>query len=346
MAKLEKSERIPTVKLGVIAFSSKSGLGYQSKSYVKHLNPVKVLHIDISSLNGLKTHPEWYPNAITTNGIPKRPEIIEFLTGLDVVLMAETPLNYELYDLAKKMGVKTANVINWEFFDHIIYPELGIPDLIIMPSMWHFEEAEAFAREKGIKCVYIHHPVDLEEIPFRLRTQGKPYHIAGKPASHDRNGTMTFMQAVPDGRVATQSQDLAHRLRKIYRHSNVFTNIENQSELYTLGDILVFPRKYGGNCLPLNEALASGCPVIMPDVSPNNQLLPNQWLVPARTTEHFTPRTRVDIYEVNPDDIRQAIKNIRENIEDESETAYEIAKTISWEALKPVFTKELEALCE
>ena len=169
------------MRLGIIARRDNTGLGYQTKAYHKHLNPVKTMVIDLSPLNGNKQNLNWYPNEKQIIlGMPKRDDIRQFLTGLDVVLTAETPYNYELYTMAKQMGVKVANVINWEFFDHIIYPELGIPDLIIMPSMWHFEEAEAFAREKGIKCVYIHHPVDLEEIPFGLRTQGRPYHIAGK----------------------------------------------------------------------------------------------------------------------------------------------------------------------
>lgn len=37
---------------------------------------------------------------------------------------------------------------------------------------------------------------------------------------------------------------------------------------------MILPRKYAGLCLPMNEALMSGLPVIMTDIEPNNVILP------------------------------------------------------------------------
>ena len=128
---------------------------------------------------------------------------------------------------------------------------------------------------------------------------------------------------------------MAVQIRKKYRHSRVLTGIYDQRELYGCGDILVFPRRYGGNCLPLNEALASGMPVIMPDISPNNHLLPKKWLVSATVREYFTPRTRVDVYQVNPAELAEKISYFtKDNIQAESRKADEIADSISWERLK------------
>lgn len=329
--------------LGLIVRRDNTGLGYQTKAYYKHLNPVKTMVIDLSPLNHNPQNLDWYPGEPVIMGFPNDLELREFVKGLDVILTAETPYNYELYRIAHKFGVKVANVMNWEFFDHYIYPDHDIPDLIIMPSVWHLEDAEKFAGEKGIKAVYIHHPVDLEEIEYRKRTRGNPFHIAGKPAAHDRNGTMTALMALPNLRIAIQDESMANFYRSRFRHSDVRTNVAYK-EVFNLGDVLVLPRKYGGNCLPLNEALASGCPVIMPDISPNNHLLPSEWLLPATTHESFTPRTKVEIYDVNVDDIRQKCAWLMENIERESERAYEIAKTISWETLKPKYMEALESI--
>jgi glycosyltransferase involved in cell wall biosynthesis len=33
--------------------------------------------------------------------------------------------------------------------------------------------------------------------------------------------------------------------------------------------VVALPRRYGGNCLPAYEAMASGCAVMMPNISPN-----------------------------------------------------------------------------
>jgi len=73
-------------------------------------------------------------------------------------------------------------------------------------------------------------------------------------------------------------------------------SLENSCDLYKDFDALILPRKYGGLCLPVNEALMSGLPVIMTDISPNNKLLPKEWLVKSRKTGEFMTRTMIDIY--------------------------------------------------
>lgn len=331
------------MRLGLIARRDWTGLGVQTRSYYKHLQPEKTMVIDLSPLNGNKQNLDWYPNEQVVVGFPNAMQISYFLQGLDVVLTAETPYNYELYTIAKKMNVKVVNVINWEFFDHLKNPRLPLPDKIIMPSTWYLREAQMFGAKTGVKVKYLHHPVDREEITYRHRTQGVPFHIAGKPASHDRNGTWDFMTAFPAGRVATQSHDLAKHLRSRYRHSKVYDNIANYNDLYSIGDVMVLPRKYGGNCLPLNEALASGCPVIMPDITPNNDLLPKDWLVPAHRVSQFEPRTVIDIYGVDPQALHETAELIRERIQIHSETANQIADKISWKNMKQQWLDYLES---
>jgi hypothetical protein len=50
----------------------------------------------------------------------------------------------------------------------------------------------------------------------------------------------------------------------------------------------------------MNEALPSGLPVIIPDCSPNNDVLPTHWLIPATMTGSFTARTEIDLHEADP----------------------------------------------
>lgn len=332
------------MKIGTIGYRTKSGLGYQVQSYVKHLGVERILVVDLSIYNGVPLT-DWYPESVTVRGYPRPPDIIKFLEGLDIVILAETPLNYMLYELARDMGVKTVVVPNWEFFDHYLKPEYALPDMIIMPTEWRSEEALRFCDEKGIKFAQIHHPVDREDFPFELRTTKKIFHIAGKPAANDRNGTFDYLSAVPDGKLLTQSDELANQVRRRYRHAKVFTNIEEPAHMYQMGDILVLPRKYGGNCLPMNEALSSGIPVIMPDISPNNKILPKEWLVKADLVSTFEPRTKVDIYQVRNDDLVAKIGWFRDsNIQAESLRADKIADTISWDKLKAKYLEAMESL--
>jgi hypothetical protein len=64
-------------------------------------------------------------------------------------------------------------------------------------------------------------------------------------------------------------------------------------------DALILPRRYSGLCLPMNDALMSGLPVIMTDCAPNDLLLPSSWLVPAKVTGQFMARTMIDLYEAD-----------------------------------------------
>lgn len=333
------------MRLGIIVVASETGLGYQTRAYYKHLNPHKTILIDISNLNGQKQHYDWYPDAHIYRGIPKDYELDELLSDIDVLLTGETPYNLNLYRKAREKGVKTVCVENPEFYDHIKYPQYDMPDLIILPSVWLQNEITAHATSRMTKVYQLHHPVDLEEFPFTERQSHRFMHIAGKPATHDRNGTWDFLNACSDGIVTTQSEEMARMIRRRYRNTRVMTNIESPQDIYRYGDVLVMPRKYGGNCLPLNEALASGMPVIMPDISPNNHLLPKEWLVPATVTDHFEPRTKVDIYSTNIQALYNKLDWFRtQDMPTLSRQAHEIAKTISWEALRPKYLEVLESL--
>ncbi len=332
-------------RLGLIVVASETGLGYQTRDYYNHLKPDKTILIDISSLNGTKQHYEWYENATVVRGIPKDHELEAMLEGIDVLLTAETPYNLNLYAVARRMGVKTICVENPEFYDHQLYPQYELPDLIILPSVWLEPTIRRLAEPRGAKVVQIHHPVDRQAFPYRQRTTARFMHIAGRPATNDRNGTYDFLQACPDGIVTTQNGDLAWQLRRKYRHSNVYTNVNDANYLYQLGDVMVMPRRYGGNCLPLNEALSSGMPVIMPDISPNNNLLPSEWLVPATKTGHFTPRFDVDIYSVDIAALTAKLNEFRSlDIAAESEKANAIADTISWQTLLPKWRAAIESV--
>jgi glycosyltransferase involved in cell wall biosynthesis len=83
--------------------------------------------------------------------------------------------------------------------------------------------------------------------------------------------------------------------------------IDNYQDIYHGADALILPRRYGGNCLPLNEAISTGMPVLMPDISPNNQFLDRTWLMPAEIVGQFEPRTVIDIYGVKPEDLAAKI---------------------------------------
>lgn len=360
------------MKSGLIARADNSGLGVQTHEFYKHMTPTRTMVVDIGHLNHNKSYPERYPdNAVIINGFPDPRHFDAFLEGLDIVFVAEAAYNPYLYVRAKELGVKTAVQYNYEFMDWIINDNYPKPDMLIAPSRWHYDEVDNWCKENNIAHVYLHCPVNRELLPFRVIEQAKIFlHPAGKAAAHDRNGTEIVIGASKYLRSDAQihihfqgEQGLAHQAthtidyyKEVLEHFGDATKItinqwefDDYAEVYNDADVLILPRRYGGNCLPVNEALSTGMPVIMTDISPNNALLPANWLIPASKVAEFTPRTKVDIYASDPKSLAAKIdefyfKNASE-MRYENITANNIAQSISWQALKPKYIEAFEQLC-
>lgn len=365
------------MKIGLIARADNSGLGMQTLEFFRHMKPYRTIVVDISEYNKNKTYPERYAGGpdqqvFHVKGFLQDEDIRLFLDGLDVVFIAEASYNPMFYAIAHTMGVKVAVQYNYEFFDWFDRNKIDCPDMFIAPSRWHYEDVDKFCINKGIAHVYLHCPVNRDLLPPRSIERAQVFlHPAGKPASHDRNGTRTVIEASRYVKSNVEivvhfqgEQGLQHQtthttedyITYAEEHGNMDKLIisvqeyENYIDVYAEGDVLLLPRRYGGNCLPLNEALAVGMPVIMPDIQPNNHILPPEWLVPATTRETFTPRTTVDLYDVDPVVLARKIDEFA-SLSDEdmnmySELASAISDQISWETMKPMYLKAFEELCQ
>lgn len=347
------------------ARADNSGLGQQTFEFYRHMKPHRTAVVDISVLERdpkrvMKQYPERYANDDGVKfiyGIPSQTDMIAFLSEVDVVFIAESAYNNDFYRLARQMNVKVTNQYNYEFFDWFIYPQFMLPDVFIAPSKWNYDHVEQFCVSKGIGHTYLHCPVNRQQIKKRFIDEAKLFvHIAGRPAAHDRNGTELFLEAIEraqgllKGIVYTQSEELSERIRTNYKHTRAKLNVENYKDMYKSGEVLVMPRRYGGNCLPVNEALAAGMPVIMPDISPNNELLPQHWLVAAtESAVEFAPRIRIPVFDadINALTIKMLwFKSLSEDdMKAENQTADEIAQSISWEVMQPKYKELFESLC-
>lgn len=356
------------MRLGLIARADNTGLGNQTWEFYRHMKPAKTMVVDISAYNGNKQFPERYPhNATFVKGFPNLGDIRDFLEGLDVVFFAESPYNHAFYSIAREMGVKTATQYNYEFFDWFAHPELPHPDMLIAPSRWHYAEVDKWAQENNVKHVYLHCPVDRQKLPFVPKHQAKRFlHMVGKSAAFDRNGTETvidaskFVQSDVEivlhfqgeqglGHQATHTiADYEARIKSNGNPEKIKVqhyDPASYEEVYKNFDVLLLPRRYGGNCLPLNEALSTGMIVFMPDISPNNHWLPPHWLLPAQKIGEFTPRATVDIYGVDPKALAERIDWFANNsqgvIDTESRIADALASQIDWDVMKQMYEKEL-----
>lgn len=341
------------MNIGLIARADNTGLGVQSKEFFDHI-PCKALVIDMTEHSNspiITPHPERFPGQRVyrmpkpfklTGGIPNR-YIYEFLEGLDVVFAIETAYDYNIFHEAKKRGIKTILQLNYEFLD---YPNSVIqpPDLFASPSMWYYDNIPT--PKKFL-------PVPVNTTKFNVERKEKTFvHIAGRPAFNDRNGTNIFAEALKyvqsNINVTVKSQQ-ALAIRNRNRHVNLTvdcTNKENYWENYN-GGVLVLPRKYGGLCLPFNEALAAGMPVITSNCSPNNTWLPEEWLVSARERGVLHCKRKCAMYEVNPRQLAQKIDEFCDSgfYEQAHQKALALKNMLSWETLLPVYHQTFIDLC-
>lgn len=361
------------MKLGLIARADNSGLGMQTLEFYRHMKPDKTMVVDISKYNGNRQYPDRYSGEGVTfiTGFPQDADIVKFLTDLDVVFIAEASYNPNLYDVARLLGVKTAVQYNYEFMDWLINPAYPKPDMLVAPSKWHYQDVQAWCDANGVQHTYLHCPVNREALKFREIKQARTFlHVAGRSAAFDRNGTKTVIAATKlfqnDAKILIHfqgEQGLAHQATTNIAEYQQLINetgdpskvelsqyeFEDYADVYKHGDVLLLPRRYGGNCLPLNEALSVGMPAIMTDISPNNEFLPHAWLVMAGPINRFEPRTIVDIYGAKPEHLAHAIDRFY-NMDEarfmlETVRANNIAESISWDNMEWQYRQVLEQLC-
>lgn len=339
------------MKIGLLAYSTDTGLGIQTQSFARHMNPSKVLVADLSRFNGMETHHERFPDARIVNGIPSCEDMDWLTDDVDVVFVCETPLNYCLFEKAKAKGVKTVLQYNYEFLDYLNQPTLEPPSVLAAPTPWGQNDVE---NRNIAPIVDLPVPVDAYNIGKREITECRTiFHVAGKQAVHDRNGTMTFVEAAIkcgnrfkykiyaqtlDGTTETLIKKAAEKI-----DLEVIYNVENNADMYKDGDVMVMPRKYGGLCLPMQEALAAGIPVIMPDIAPNNQRLPKEWLVLAKPRGSFMTRTEIAIYDT---DANWLAFKMLEFFDEQfmswsNKEATEIGELLAWKRLKSYYDEIL-----
>lgn len=323
------------MNLCIIARADLTGLGVQSRNWVRLLNPQKLVVINSTIFNGNEQHFEWYNGrgGYLIDGLIKHHEINAILKGVDVLLTFEIPYSYELIRVAKQRGVKTIIQNNWEFTDYLRQPELPFPDLLVNHSYWNLDKQKALWPEITEYCptplfiedfdkIMLHNMNRLDYKPHRIGMHSddrggesdnpcycdKPkrrfLHVAGRRTHEDRNGTKDLIEAMKmipvehDFELVIKAQTAEVPPINDPRVTIDTTSPVDEKELYRNFDALILPRRYGGACLPMNEALAAGMPVVMPNIDPNNKILPKEWLVAAEKKGSFMTRTMIDLYSV------------------------------------------------
>lgn len=334
------------MRLGIIVRSDNTGLGYQTKQLTDMLKPSKVMLIDFSQHNNNKQHPEWYNEYEVVNvlGIPDSRDIDRFLKDIDVVLSCETFYNNdELILKARDKGIKTILQYNYELFGNLSKKNMALPNVLVSPSLWKIDDIE-FKFGRKTKVIYLPPPTNINLFNGarkinRSKTHNRILHIGGKRAAQDRNGTNTIVDMLRYSKadyelvIRTQTKlDINFNDDRIVLDYN---DSEDRESMYVGFDAMVLPRRYAGLCLPMNESLLSALPVFMTNISPNNKVLPEKWLVESHLIDQFRAKTMIDVYEANLRKIAELIDNYVSLSDEQKTIEKEEALCIGYENFAP-----------
>lgn len=337
--------------LGMIVRSENVGVGVQTFEMYRHLEPDRVLVVDMRNVSKRSGHHyfERYPDAwrvVPMEELDGR-TWVDFVRGLDAVYTAETPYEYGLYVAAQDARCRTVTHVNPEFHRHTREPDLPRPDVVVLPTIWR--------EGKVPHHVVLPTPVDRERVPFEQRREARTFlHVAGQRATGDRNGTQLVLQtarhvtAPVEFVIRSQARLSANSMRARGRHTRIVAEVENlpdYPEVTAGADVLVLPRRYAGQCLQINEALSRGMPVVCLDRSPENTW-PGTWPVECYRQRRMRSQAGVlDVVGAIPRNIAAAIDELAESpglVAELSDLADAHASSISWTALRDDWVAVLE----
>jgi hypothetical protein len=308
------------VRIGTLAYATEQGLGRLAKSFAD------ALQLEVMVVPHPK-HPEqpWYPGA--PHYSPRSARL--FCRSMDAVLFFETPFDWSLLSCCRRSVL----MLMHECTPRSMPAE---PTAMLAPSLLELREFP------GSKLCPV--PVD---VPWRLRTRVRTYvHNAGHGSFRGRNGTQEVLQALKHTskpfKLLLRSQ---HPLSCSDPRAEVRCSTAPYSTLWDEGDAFVFPEKFNGLSLPLQEARAAGMLVLATDRFPTNTWLPQPLIAPrgyqrASIGGCYRPFEEAV---VDSRDVAAAMdKSFDADIASYSLAGREWAEANSWEKLRETV---LEAVC-
>lgn len=349
------------MKLGLIARADQSGLGVQTWEFAQHMRPEKTLVIDVSHLYNNQEECnkrlvfEYPRNSVqrVSGWEPSREQLEWLCEDVDAVYTAETTYGWELYNVAKRYGVRIFVAVNPEFCDHIINRRLPRPHMFLAPTMWMFEQIPS-------PKAYLPVPVATERFPSRPKNvPAKNFlHVVGRPAMEDRNGTRLLLSALQHVKseinvtIRCMALNYVDDLMEDFptQPDNVNLTVNDNAvydywNLYSGADVLIMPRRWGGMSLPIQEAFGAGMPVILGEHDTYAPKLPHGWWIESRRVGTFETRVSVEVYDVDPIDLAHKIDMFASN-EVFADGSYSSADRLrdfySWKQLKPFYDEVFE----
>lgn len=335
--------------VGSIVFSTVQGLGILSRDFFQN----KIFHKTLILRHGKrKDHPEWYPESQSLflknmSQLYHNSTLRRFLSDVQAMLFFETPFNWNMIALCRELRIKTFLMPMYECMPAKLPVE---PDFFICPSLL---EKECYPTASEFITVPVSSVITDN---WRIRKKAEVFvHNAGNWGLAGRNGTKELIESIP-----YIKSPIKLIIRSQKRIPPEFTDILDNDprvevrvgecpyeELYKEGDVFVFPEKFNGLSLPLQEAYASGMLVMTSNRFPMNTWLPNEPFIPVRDFRDNRLSTNLRTFTeavIDPKDIAYTIDAwYHQNIEHFSLEGRGWGVRNSWKYLGPKYDEVLNS---
>lgn len=362
--------------IGIIGYAVPTGLGIMVREIRKHLGISLQLTIANSDFDP-PWNLDWAANTYLNGAPPAGPfsgekfdwevqqeDLATWIRDeqITTVIAIETPFGENTFRWCQEMGVRVVLIPMWEFFNPNS-PQFRNVDLYLCPSFKCFQEIPFDNK------TYLPYPVDTEAIPYRQRTgPAKVFvHNAGTGGMNGRKGTAAtveaFKKADVDARLIIRTlrplnwifrdlpQDsfkqidiwLAADHERIHVREGTVAEVAN---LYSEGDVLIYPSKYDGHSLVGLEGMCAGMPVITTDAAPMNEFFPSDYplLIPVAERKPaglINPHCEMNLVDIDAlaERIRYCATHDMSEISERNRRIVE--REHSWTALKERWLKVL-----
>lgn len=336
------------MKIGLLARADERGIAHQTREFWLNMRPSATLVM-------LLDDPAWPEDPAKFSGISvdyvrvdRRNRLLDprkarkLARAVDVIFAVESLMDWDLARYAREERCRTVVQGNPEFYIHE-RGGLAEPDRWVWPTPW--------LRDELPPGDYLPVPVP-DEPPVQAADPFdgplRVLHVAGHAAAGDRNGTLEFMQSLSYVRtpmeVTVIGQD--HWLPKAHPSNKVTLTVNpdgvyNRWSMYEGQHVVMLPRKYGGLCLPAQEAARCGLAVVMPACSPN-EIWPGPRIPARKGRLHHAPKGRVPTFNVDARQISSTLDDLNRDRDLLKRAMYDSvswAEQHTWRVLRPLYER-------
>lgn len=317
---------------GMLVRADHRGLATLTGIMARSLQPERVLLVDMGRHSPTMCHPDEYPDRW---GTVTYDELLAgdykwdgFLDGLDWVYTAEIPYDYALFTEAARRGVQTVLHVMPELDPYVRNSGLPKPDVLALPTGWMAE------RYPGAPVL----PVPA--VPFKAKAGHLVVH-PGSLAMRDRNGTRPVLNASRRVRWPVVVRSQVAPDQPWFNATVEVGDLDRSRDLFAGAACVVIPRRYGGLSLVIQEALAAGLPVLVPESDPYASVVPPEARIRAVEGRGLVAKGgNIRTWDCAPRDVAAAVDRVMADDGLRTELAKASrrwARANTWEKVRPAW---------